>query len=160
MTTCSILGGWGSTPPAEAALLDLDPVDPGLADAGLAATVFVPGGEVALVVVDRVGELPEGARVFAFPGQEHLTGRMSVAELLMRSAIDDVVALGGVPVEPDAVIDTRDFVRPVVAGGRLVLRVRPYAGGGWAPFEVPDPTPCCADHAAQGLRPAPAAPRR
>ena len=64
---------------------------------------------------------------------------------------DDVVvdrgwvrALAGVP-ELDDRITTHDFVRPRVQGGRLVLTVQPGEHG-YAPFEQPDPTPCCADH--------------
>lgn len=41
---------------------------------------------------------------------------------------------------------TRDHVRPQWQDGELVLTLMPAVGGVLVPFEVPDPTPCCADH--------------
>ena len=41
---------------------------------------------------------------------------------------------------------TREFCRPVYEAGALVLLVLPAGPGRVAPFEVPDPTPCCAAH--------------
>ncbi|MFE9727753.1 hypothetical protein ACFYQ5_30350 [Streptomyces sp. NPDC005794] len=41
---------------------------------------------------------------------------------------------------------TREFVRPQWRDGELVLAAMPAVGGTLVPFEVPDPTPCCADH--------------
>jgi hypothetical protein len=47
----------------------------------------------------------------------------------------------------DDLLDTRDHVRPEWQAGELVLAVTPVHNGLFAPFEVPNPTPCCADHA-------------
>jgi hypothetical protein len=47
---------------------------------------------------------------------------------------------------PATEILTRDFVRPQWLDGRLTLITTPAAGDRIAPFEVPNPTPCCADH--------------
>jgi hypothetical protein len=66
--------------------------------------------------------------------------------LLATSAIDRVLVIGGPPVTPETPVRTRDFVRPEWRDGLLTLIVTPAAGGGVAPFEVPNPTPCCADH--------------
>jgi hypothetical protein len=86
-------------------------------------------------------------RAFVFAGSEALTGVLRVADLLARSAVGDVVMMGAVPVAPDAELDTQDFVRPQFRDGRLVLLARPGAEGRIVPFEQPNPTPCCADHA-------------
>ncbi|MFI9612310.1 hypothetical protein ACIHCM_11635 [Streptomyces sp. NPDC052023] len=91
---------------------------------------------------------PDAAgRAVLYPGMAHLTGTLSIAELLSRSAIDSVTVLGttGPPAGETPVV-TRDHVRPQWQGGALVLTVQPAAGGTLTPFEVPDPTPCCADH--------------
>ncbi|MFJ8079899.1 hypothetical protein ACIQ6Y_04610 [Streptomyces sp. NPDC096205] len=86
-------------------------------------------------------------RAVLYPGAGALTGTLTVAELLSRSAIDQVTVLG-TPGEPDprTRVVTRDHVRPQWLDGALVLAVQPAAGGVLVPFEVPHPTPCCADH--------------
>ena len=82
-----------------------------------------------------------------FPGCDGLRGVLSVTTLIERTAIARVAPVGGVPVNGDSLVDTRSFVRPHWRGGELVLDVVAMAGGLLAPFEVPNPTPCCADHA-------------
>jgi hypothetical protein len=86
-------------------------------------------------------------RAFVFPGMAELERTVSVEMLLARTAVDDVVLLGGVTAAGPDRIDTQNFLRPEFSAGRLVLRVRPSAGGELVPFEQPHPTPCCADHA-------------
>lgn len=86
-------------------------------------------------------------RVARFPGQHHLVGVLSVAELLATSAIEAIVVLAGHPPDPATRIDTRGFVRPQWHGGRLTLHTVQAPNGMLAPFEVENPTPCCADHA-------------
>ena len=85
-------------------------------------------------------------RAVVFPGVAALTGTLSAAEILEVSAIERVAVLGGGEAAPDTVIETRDFVRPLFRSGRLELVLVPVAGGRFAPFEVPHPTPCCVDH--------------
>jgi len=99
------------------------------------------GYEVTAGVPDAVG------RAVVYPGASALTGTVTVAELLARSAIDRVTVLGtpGEPA-PDQPVATRDHVRPQWQDGELVLTLMPAVGGVLVPFEVPDPTPCCADH--------------
>jgi hypothetical protein len=75
-----------------------------------------------------------------------LTGTVTVRDLLANSAIERVTVLGGGPAEPGQAVVTRDFVRPQWMDGVLTLVTTPAAGGRLAPFEVPNPTPCCADH--------------
>ncbi|MFJ9913031.1 hypothetical protein [Actinacidiphila glaucinigra] len=82
------------------------------------------------------------------PGADGLTGTVTVAELLARTPTTRLVVLGS-PAheqpEPSAEILTSGHVRPEWRAGELVLPLVPAAGGRLAPFEVPDPTPCCAD---------------
>lgn len=95
----------------------------------------------------REGAWDERGRAVLFPGASALTGTLTLADLLARSAIDRVTVLG-TPDEPapDTRLVTRDHVRPHWQDGRLVLAAMPAVGGTLVPFEDPDPTPCCADH--------------
>jgi hypothetical protein len=85
-------------------------------------------------------------RAARFPGAAALVGALTVDELLARSAIEQVTLLGGGSPAAGTVVDTRGFVRPEWRDGRLTLIAAPAGPGRIAPFEVPDPTPCCADH--------------
>jgi hypothetical protein len=93
----------------------------------------------------------QGGRAVLYPGAAELTGTVTVAELLARSAIDHIVLIGapvpGAGPAPDARVVTRDHVRPEWRDGRLSIALTPAPGAAFAPFEVPNPTPCCADHA-------------
>ncbi|AQS66823.1 hypothetical protein [Streptomyces pactum] len=95
----------------------------------------------------REGAPDESGRAVLYPGADALTGTLTLAELLARSAIERVTVLG-TPDEPapDTRLVTRGHVRPQWRNGRLVLAAMPAAGGTLVPFEYPDPTPCCADH--------------
>lgn len=85
-------------------------------------------------------------RASHYPGRQRLTGTMSVADIVAGSAIDAVVVLGSPPPAPETVVETRDFIRPQWMEGTLTLVTTPAADGRIAPFEVPNPTPCCANH--------------
>ncbi|WP_427920582.1 hypothetical protein [Streptomyces sp. cg40] len=88
-------------------------------------------------------------RAVLFPGAEHLTGTITVADLLERTAIDGVIVVGatsGDAPDPATPVHTQDHVRPEWREGRLVLALVPAAGNTLAPFEVSNPTPCCSDH--------------
>ncbi len=85
-------------------------------------------------------------RAVIFPGVDELTGSRTVEAVLAKSAIDRLLVIGGPPVGPDTMLHSRNFVRPEWRDGMLTLIVTPVAGGGVAPFEVPNPTPCRADH--------------
>jgi len=105
------------------------------------------GGALDAAVADH--EAGRGGRAVIYPGVEKLTGELTVAELLAASAIGRVRLLGAAVTEPepDTVVDTRDFVRPQWMDGRLTLVATPAPAGRIAPFEVPNPTPCCgAEH--------------
>ncbi|MEU3985841.1 hypothetical protein AB0F77_38240 [Streptomyces sp. NPDC026672] len=103
----------------------------------------------AVGVGEAVGRV--AGRAVVFPGVGRLTGTVTVADVLALSAVERVVVLGtpeedGGP-DPATPVLTREHVRPEWRDGRLTLALVPAVGGALAPFEVPDPTPCCADHA-------------
>jgi hypothetical protein len=107
----------------------------------------VPGFSAAAAdaAVEHVSR--KGGRAVVYPGSASLTGTVIVGELLARSAITRIVVVGGAALPCDSdLLDTRDHVRPEWRDGELVLAVTPTHGGRYAPFEVPNPTPCCANH--------------
>jgi hypothetical protein len=166
MTVIGLDLGHTTTREAEHWLANLPPV-PGL----MACTHFVGGRVVITVdgidtnelpphgVSSRTGEASAAAsehstrrsgRVVIYPGVARLVGSLPVADMVAMSAIERVVVMGlpGRPeAEPRTIIDTRDFVRPQWMDGALTLVATPAPSGRIAPFEVPNPTPCCADHA-------------
>ncbi|MFD4505904.1 hypothetical protein [Streptomyces sp. NPDC058457] len=91
---------------------------------------------------------PTSGRAVSYPGVAQLTGTVTVADLLDHTAIEHLVVLGAPAAElpPAAEVLTQDHVRPEWRDGVLTLTLVPAAGGLLAPFEVPNPTPCCADH--------------
>ncbi|MEU8935934.1 hypothetical protein AB0D30_39360 [Streptomyces sp. NPDC048409] len=91
---------------------------------------------------------PASGRAVVYPGVRHLTGTVTAGTVLDRTAVERLVVLGAPVAELplDARILTQDHVRPEWRDGVLALALVPAAGGLLAPFEVPDPTPCCVDH--------------
>ncbi|MFJ5712335.1 hypothetical protein [Streptomyces sp. NPDC093105] len=100
------------------------------------------GHQVTRGIPDTVG------RAVLYPGSALLTGTLTVTDVLARSAIDRVTVLGTPhPPASHTRLVTNGHVRPRwTADGALALTAMPAAGGVLVPFEVPDPTPCCADH--------------
>ncbi|XVQ86922.1 hypothetical protein ACQP2K_05730 [Microbispora siamensis] len=89
----------------------------------------------------------DGGRVVLFPGRDDLPATLTVGDLLARTAIDRVLVLAQPePPADDVVLVTNDHVRPVWRDGLMTLLAMPAPGGRIAPAEVPNPTPCCADH--------------
>jgi hypothetical protein len=119
----------------------------GLADGAyttLTALPVISESVAAAVAVDHRAR--RAGRAVIFPGAYELTGSVTVEVAQAKTAIDRLLVIGGPPARLDTVLHTRDFVRPEWRDGMLTLIVTPVAGGGVAPFEVPNPTPCCADH--------------
>ena len=85
-------------------------------------------------------------RAVVFGGQENLVGEIDTDTVSALSAVSAVVGIAGTPTVGTKLV-TQDFVRPVLLDGRLMLQVRPIGpDGAVAPFEVPNPTPCCNAH--------------
>ena len=96
---------------------------------------------VAAAVLEAARQGAAG-RCVRFPGQESAHGRLSAADLIAGTAIDELVGVG-LQVAPDAVVDTLGFLRPQWSGGRLTLLVEQTAGGVLKPFEIESPHECC-----------------
>jgi len=105
---------------------------------------------LALTIVAAQAWSGDGGRAVHFPGWTRFRGELSIGEVLSDTMIDRVDALGGTSPQTSDVLHTRDFVRPLFRNGELVLPVMPAGPGGFAPFEVPNPTPCCAVHVRPG----------
>ncbi|MEU9450202.1 hypothetical protein [Streptomyces sp. NPDC048277] len=145
---------------------------------GATISLAVPDADVDAVWRTLLAKLPEGAglvladrthgpddavdtarlaaaaprtsgRAVVYPGVAHLTGTVTVADVLDRTAIERLVVMGapGAELPPTAEVMTQNHVRPEWRDGTLTLTLVPAVGGLLAPFEVPNPTPCCADHA-------------
>lgn len=83
-------------------------------------------------------------RAVIYPGVDLLRGEVTVTELLTRTAISRIRLIGSPDTPlPQTLVDTRSFVRPQWMDGELTLVAAPAPAGRIAPFEVPNPTPCC-----------------
>ncbi|MGW5655232.1 hypothetical protein [Streptomyces humi] len=134
-------------PDPDAVWRELPALLPAGAGLVLADRVHGPGDAVAAARGAALAP-PASGRAVVYPGVAHLTGTVTVADLLDRTAVERLVVLGAPAAElpPTAGVLTQDHVRPEWRDGVLTLALMPAAGGLLAPFEVPDPTPCCADH--------------
>ncbi|MFI6462515.1 hypothetical protein [Streptomyces sp. NPDC050538] len=106
-----------------------------------------PAEAAALAAAEHTAR--RSGRAVLFPGSDQLTGTVTVADLLQLTAIDGVFVVGatwGEAPDPVTPVHTQDHVRPEWREGQLILALVPAAGNALAPFEVPNPTPCCADH--------------
>jgi hypothetical protein len=76
----------------------------------------------------------EDGRFIALRGIRDLEGRVRAGDILVRSAVESVEAEDGTSLASTELVDTRDWVRPALSGGRPVLRVR-RDGRSWVPAE-------------------------
>jgi len=123
--------------------------------AGSAVTVLRPDGRTARAGAGpwqagadaAAAQLRSGSgRAVVFAGQDRLPATVAVEDVVRLTAIERVLGVAGTPTA-GRVLHTRGYVRPHLLEGELVLHVRPYgADTQLAPFEVPEPTPCCAAH--------------
>ncbi|WP_336921662.1 hypothetical protein [Aquipuribacter sp. SD81] len=105
-----------------------------------------PGAVAGAWVAVAASVTGASGRLVRYPGSDVLRGTLTVADVLARSWVDDVVVVGGAPSTPATLVDTRGFVRPRVEAGRVVLHVQPAVGGVMVPFEKERPERCCEDH--------------
>ena len=73
-------------------------------------------------------------RFIALRGIRELRGELRAGEIVARSGVDRVESEAGEILSDDALVDTRDWVRPVPREGLRVLRVR-REGDRWVPAE-------------------------
>jgi hypothetical protein len=113
------------------------------------ATHRIGPAELSAGATEASAELANrlGGRAVVYPGVNRLVGEVTIGSMLEDSAIDRVVVLAGhaEPASSD-MVRTRDHVRPEWRDGLLTLIATPTSNGVFVPFEVPNPTPCCADH--------------
>jgi hypothetical protein len=116
---------------------------PGAAEPVVAGPSQLVRGAYVAAVETALGT---AGRLVRFPGQENAHGILTAAELRTHCGIDQVEALGGLPVDDTTLVDTRDYIRPIRRNGEVTLLVQPAAGGLLIPFEVEHQQKCCADH--------------
>ncbi len=167
MSTIGLDLGHTTVREAEHWLADLPPV-PGLVActhfANARVLITLDGADIAQLPPRPAAAVPDdgaclaaarehaarrAGRAFIYPGVDLLRGTLTAADLLAKTAIERIIVLGlpGAPEpEPETLVDTRDFIRPQWMEGRLTLVATPAPGGRIAPFEIPNSTPCCADH--------------
>jgi hypothetical protein len=78
----------------------------------------------------------DDGRFIGLAGIRDLAGVLPAGEILARSGVAAVVSVAGEPLAAGELVDTRDWVRPALVGGRPVLRVEREAGR-WVPEERP-----------------------
>ena len=76
----------------------------------------------------------QDGRFIGLSGIRDLGGTLRVGDILARSAVAAVETIKGLTLGPQSQIDTRDWVRPSLRGGRPVFLVR-YDSGRWVPSE-------------------------
>lgn len=122
--------------------------------AGSGVVVEVDGAREEAGAADRLPGAREAAdrhtarasgRLVEFPGRGAVERRLSVAEVVADSCVDEVVGLAGTVVTPQSVVDLTGFARPTWAGGRCTLLVQAGASG-LIPFEVAQQLACCSHH--------------
>jgi len=133
--------------------LTAEPADPAATRSALARALAGPvvaeGADQAQVAGPaRTALLEAGAgtagRAVRFPGSTGVTGRISVADLIATTAIEQVVGIGVAAAGTDVVhTGPSGFLRPTLSGGQLTLLVERSAGGVLQPFEIEDPHECC-----------------
>jgi hypothetical protein len=108
------------------------------------------GGDLAVIDRDEylVGDHPGAraaalalwlrakGRVIRFPGQEHVRGTMSLADVTTLSAISHVICVGAESPRQTKLV-THDFVRPSFQAGHLTLLVAPLDDEFLTPVERP-----------------------
>jgi hypothetical protein len=78
-------------------------------------------GAMAAVALRSSGD---DGRFIGLPGIRGLEGVLRVDEIVARSKVAHVESIDGERLPGDALVDTRDWVRPALRGGKPVLRVR------------------------------------
>jgi hypothetical protein len=121
---------------AQCEVLDLEEFDAEAREAGLA--LWWGGetgqGRIGATCGAALRSRGEDGRFIGLRGIRDLEGCLRVEEILARSGVERVATEEGTSLGPEEVVDTRDWVRPSLRGGRATLVVR-REGGGWRPAE-------------------------
>jgi hypothetical protein len=89
-------------------------------------------GRIGAVCGVALRSTGEDGRFIDLPGIRTVGGRASVARILERTGVDVVRSEAGIDLGPEVEIETRDWIRPDLRGGRAVFEVR-SEGGDWVP---------------------------
>lgn len=125
-------------------------------EVGAAVSAAVPGADVVVGADDgsATDALREAVaqhqrraagRLVRFAGRTSIEDRVTVAEVLGATCVEEVRAVGSAALPHDTVVDLREWARPVWQAGRTVLLLQP-AREGLVPFESRHQIACCSNH--------------
>ncbi len=89
-------------------------------------------GRIGAVCGVALRSTGEDGRFIDLPGIRAVGGRMKVEALLAGTGVERVVTPEGLDLGPEVEIETRDWIRPALRGGKAVFTVRQEAGE-WVP---------------------------
>lgn len=89
-------------------------------------------GRIGAVCGVALRSTGEDGRFLELRGIRALTGRVSIGDLLAKTGVDEVVSEDGTALAPEIEIETREWIRPDLRGGRAVFRVC-RQDGEWIP---------------------------
>lgn len=84
----------------------------------------------------------ESGRFIIFPTELEKFERHSPSELISKSAIEQIIAIGE-ELPDEAIIETSNFIRPVYYEEKITLLVERLYTGDFAPIEKENPHECC-----------------
>jgi len=121
---------------AQERVLDLDAFDAEVAPHGLRIGWDGETGQGRIGAVCGVALRSTGddGRFIDLQGIREIGGHSTVAEILAGTGVDEVVDDTGGRLAGDVAIETRDWIRPGLRGGRAVFAVR-REGEAWVPAE-------------------------
>jgi hypothetical protein len=121
---------------AQREVLRLDEFDRAVAglDLGLWCSGETGQGRIGACAGAALRSSGEDGRFIGLEGIRDLRGTLRVGEIVARSGVAAVTTEAGRDLPGDTEIETREWVRPSLRGGRPVLRVR-SEGSRWVPAE-------------------------
>jgi hypothetical protein len=121
---------------AQREVLDLGAFDREVAPFGL--RIWSRGetgqGRIGAVCGVALRSTGDDGRFIDLPGIRSVGGRITVGEILEKTGVEEVTGPDGEPLDESIEVETRDWIRPNLCGGRAVLRLR-REGSDWVPVE-------------------------